>query len=68
MEKLKITKPFAFAHRGVQVVNYDGASEDVPEDAAQWALTHGYAERATEPAENKDAARQPRAVKRNART
>lgn len=63
---IQITKPFAFAHRGVDVVSYDESSQDVPSDAAEWALEHGYAERATAPAENKDAARRPRTVKRDA--
>lgn len=65
---IKITKPFAFAHRGIDVVNYDESSAEVPPDAASWAVEHGYAERSAAPAENKDAARRPRTVKRDAST
>ena len=64
---IKITKSFAFAHHGYTVVQYGPDSASIPDDAAEWALQHGYAVKADEAApENKDAARRPRQVKAHA--
>lgn len=54
---MKITKPFAFAHGGCRVVNYSPEDNEIPADAAEWAVENGYATKAIEAApENKDAA------------
>ena len=56
MEKLKVIKPFAFAHNGYRVVEY-APGDDCPDDAAVIAAREGWAVKANESAaENKDAA------------
>lgn len=56
MEKLKVIKPFAFAHNGYRVVEY-APGDDCPDDAAEIAEREGWAVKAHESApENKDAA------------
>ena len=56
MEKLKVIKPFAFAHDGYRVVEY-APGDDCPGDAADIAAREGWAGKAHESApENKDAA------------
>lgn len=56
MEKLKVIKPFAFAHNGYRVVEY-AVGDDCPDDAAEIAAREGWAAKAHESApENKDAA------------
>ena len=56
MEKLKVIKPFAFAHDGYRVVEY-AVGDDCPDDAAEIAAREGWAVKAHESApENKDAA------------
>lgn len=56
MEKLKVIKPFAFAHNGYCVVEY-APGDDCPDDAAEVAEREGWAAKAHESApENKDAA------------
>lgn len=46
---IKITKPFAFAHHGYDVREYSPDSEEVPPDAAEWAVENGFAEAHTKP-------------------
>lgn len=56
MEKIKVIKPFAFAHNGYRVVEY-APGDDCPDDAAEIAEREGWATKAHESApENKDAA------------
>lgn len=56
MGKLKVTKPFAFAHNGYRVIEY-AIGDDCPDDAAEVAECEGWAAEAHESApENKDAA------------
>ena len=40
MEKLKVIKPFAFAHDGYRVVEY-AVGDDCPDDAAEIAEREG---------------------------
>ena len=46
MEKLKVIKPFAFAHDGYRVVEY-AAGDGCPDDAAEIAVTLGKGEAPT---------------------
>ena len=61
---MKITKPFAFAHHGTQVVNYSPDDEAIPADAAEWAIENGYATKSIDAAsENKDSSKSRRVKK-----
>ena len=54
-----VTKAFAFAHRGVEVEQFEPAEQprETTEEVAEWVTENGYGRRADAAApENKDAA------------
>ncbi len=54
-----VTKPFAFAHRGIEVEQFEPSDEprETTEEVAEWLAENGYGRRADAAApENKDAA------------